>query len=116
MRRKIDRYKRNREFRKNPTRSRVFFPYTLPFVPDFRIGGYSPRKPEPPIDPGYDGDEDYEDDRVDRAVEAMQRGVEYYRAWRRAQQRSEISTQDLALGVLQALTPNRPRMLPYYRH
>ena len=36
MARKLTRYKVNRQYRKNPTRSRVFFPYILPFQPDFR--------------------------------------------------------------------------------
>lgn len=116
MRRKIDRYKRNREYRKNPTRSRVFFPYILPFLPDFRSGGASARKPEPPIDHGYEPDDDYGDsDYRDEALERMRDGVEAYRAWRRAQVRAQLDTQDLAEGVLQALTPNR-MLLPYYRH
>lgn len=37
MARKLTRYKLNRQFRKNPTRSRVFFPYILPFQADFRV-------------------------------------------------------------------------------
>lgn len=37
MARKYDRYGRNRQFRRNPTRSRKFFPYRLPFMNDFRI-------------------------------------------------------------------------------
>jgi len=37
MARKIDRYGRNRQFRRNPTRSPKFFPYPLPFQPDFRL-------------------------------------------------------------------------------
>jgi len=37
MARKYDRYGRNRQFRRNPTRSRKFFPYELPFAPDFRL-------------------------------------------------------------------------------
>ena len=37
MARKYDRYGRNRQFRRNPTRSRKFFPYQLPFQPDFRL-------------------------------------------------------------------------------
>lgn len=37
MARKYDRYGRNRQFRRNPTRSRKFFPYELPFQPDFRL-------------------------------------------------------------------------------
>jgi hypothetical protein len=37
MARKLTRYKVNRQFRKNPTRSRVFFPYRLPFMSDFRL-------------------------------------------------------------------------------
>lgn len=37
MARKYDRYGRNRQFRRNPTRSPKFFPYTLPFLPDFRL-------------------------------------------------------------------------------
>jgi len=37
MARKIDRYGRNRQFRRNPTRSPKFFPYQLPFQPDFRL-------------------------------------------------------------------------------
>jgi hypothetical protein len=37
MARKLTRYKVNRQFRKNPTRSRVFFPYRLPFQRDFRL-------------------------------------------------------------------------------
>lgn len=37
MARKFDRYGRNRQFRRNPTRSRKFFPYTLPFQHDFRL-------------------------------------------------------------------------------
>jgi len=39
MARKYDRYGRNRQFRRNPTRSRKFFPYQLPFIPDFRVLG-----------------------------------------------------------------------------
>jgi len=37
MARKYDRYGRNRQFRRNPTRSRKFFPNELPFLPDFRL-------------------------------------------------------------------------------
>lgn len=37
MARKYDRYGRNRQFRRNPTRSRKFFPYQLPFKNDFRL-------------------------------------------------------------------------------
>lgn len=37
MARKYDRYGRNRQFRRNPTRSRKFFPYQLPFQSDFRL-------------------------------------------------------------------------------
>jgi hypothetical protein len=37
MARKYDRYGRNRQFRRNPTRSRRFFPYRLPYQPDFRL-------------------------------------------------------------------------------
>ena len=37
MARKYDRYGRNRQFRRNPTRSRKFFPYRLPFQADFRL-------------------------------------------------------------------------------
>ena len=37
MARKYDRYGRNRQFRRNPTRSRKFFPYRLPFQNDFRL-------------------------------------------------------------------------------
>lgn len=37
MARKYDRYGRNRQFRRNPTRSRKFFPYELPFLNDFRL-------------------------------------------------------------------------------
>ena len=37
MARKYDRYGRNRQFRRNPTRSRKFFPNQLPFLPDFRL-------------------------------------------------------------------------------
>lgn len=37
MARKYDRYGRNRQFRRNPTRSRNFFPYQLPFKNDFRL-------------------------------------------------------------------------------
>lgn len=37
MARKLDRYGRNRQFRRNPTRSPKFFPYRLPFQPDFRL-------------------------------------------------------------------------------
>jgi hypothetical protein len=37
MARKFDRYGRNRQFRRNPTRSPKFFPYQLPFQNDFRI-------------------------------------------------------------------------------
>lgn len=37
MARKLTRYKVNRQYRKNPTRSRVFFPYMLPFQRDFRL-------------------------------------------------------------------------------
>lgn len=37
MARKYDRYGRNRQFRRNPTRSRKFFPYQLPYQPDFRL-------------------------------------------------------------------------------
>lgn len=36
MPRKYDRYGRNRQFRRNPTRSPKFFPYRLPFLVDFR--------------------------------------------------------------------------------
>lgn len=36
MPRKYDRYGRNRQFRRNPTRSPKFFPYRLPFLADFR--------------------------------------------------------------------------------
>ena len=35
MARKYDRYGRNRQFRRNPTRSRKFFPYRLPFQANF---------------------------------------------------------------------------------
>lgn len=35
MARKIDRYGRNRQFRRNPTRSFKFFPYMLPFQANF---------------------------------------------------------------------------------
>lgn len=37
MSRKYDRYGRNRQFRRNPTRSPKFFPYKLPFQADFRL-------------------------------------------------------------------------------
>lgn len=37
MARKLTRYKVNRQYRKNPTRSRVFFPYRLPFQRDYRL-------------------------------------------------------------------------------
>jgi len=37
MARKYDRYGRNRQFRRNPTRSRKFFPRELPFITDFRL-------------------------------------------------------------------------------
>jgi len=37
MARKYDRYGRNRQFRRNPTRSPKFFPYRLPFQQDFRL-------------------------------------------------------------------------------
>ena len=37
MARKFDRYGRNRQFRRNPTRNPKFFPYRLPFQSDFRI-------------------------------------------------------------------------------
>lgn len=37
MARKYDRYGRNRQFRRNPTRSRKFFPYQLPYKVDFRL-------------------------------------------------------------------------------
>jgi len=37
MARKYDRYGRNRQFRRNPTRSRRFYPYQLPFQADFRV-------------------------------------------------------------------------------
>ena len=37
MARKYDRYGRNRQFRRNPTRSRRFFPYRLPYQNDFRL-------------------------------------------------------------------------------
>jgi len=37
MARKYDRYGRNRQFRRNPTRSPKFFPYRLPFQSDFRF-------------------------------------------------------------------------------
>ena len=37
MARKYDRYGRNRQFRRNPTRSPKFFPYRLPYQNDFRI-------------------------------------------------------------------------------
>lgn len=37
MARKYDRYGRNRQFRRNPTRNPKFFPYQLPFLPDFRL-------------------------------------------------------------------------------
>lgn len=36
MARKYDRYGRNRQFRRNPTRNTKFFPYQLPFQSDFR--------------------------------------------------------------------------------
>jgi len=39
MARKYDRYGRNRQFRRNPTRNRRFFPYKLPFQADFRLNG-----------------------------------------------------------------------------
>lgn len=39
MARKYDRYGRNRQFRRNPTRSRRFFPYRIPFQADFRLNG-----------------------------------------------------------------------------
>jgi hypothetical protein len=117
MRPKLDRYKRNREYRKNPTRSRAFFPYILPFTPDFSSRR---RYIDPPIDAGYEADDDYadyNDDRVrrDEAVERMA-SLAQYRAWRLAQVRAQLDTQDLAMGVLQALTPNRPMALPYYLH
>lgn len=35
MARKYDRYGRNRQFRRNPTRSPKFFPYRLPFQANF---------------------------------------------------------------------------------
>lgn len=117
MRPKLDRYKRNREYRKNPTRSRVFFPYILPFTPDFSSRR---RYVDPPIDSGYEADDDYgdyDDARV-RRDEALERihDVEAYRMWRRAQVRARLDTEDLAMGVLQALTPNMPMALPYYPH
>ena len=37
MARKYDRYGRNRQFRRNPTRNPKFFPNELPFLPDFRL-------------------------------------------------------------------------------
>lgn len=37
MARKYDRYGRNRQFRRNPTRGRRFFPYRLPYQNDFRL-------------------------------------------------------------------------------
>lgn len=37
MARKYDRYGRNRQYRRNPTRSPKFFPYRLPFQNDFRL-------------------------------------------------------------------------------
>jgi predicted component of viral defense system (DUF524 family) len=37
MARKYDRYGRNRQFRRNPTRNPKFFPYELPFLPDFSL-------------------------------------------------------------------------------
>ena len=118
MRRKFDRYKRNRQRRVNPTRSRVFFPPILPFIPDFSSPRF--RKPAPPVDPGYDGDDDYDydyDNRRDEALDRMRDGVEAYRSWRRAQIRARyIDTQDLADGVLQALSANRPMALPYNLH
>ena len=117
MRPKLDRYKRNREYRKNPTRSRLFFPYILPFTADFSSRR---RYVDPPIESGNEPDDDYSDYddarvRRDEAIERMG-NVEAYRAWRRAQIRAELDTEDLAMGVLQALTPNRPMALPYYRH
>lgn len=44
MARKYDRYGRNRQFRRNPTRSRKFFPYELPFIRDFKLM-VTPNKP-----------------------------------------------------------------------
>jgi len=35
MARKYDRYGRNRQFRRNPLRTRKFFPYRLPFMSNF---------------------------------------------------------------------------------
>lgn len=37
MARKFDRYGRNRQFRRNPTRSRKFFPYRLPYQANFSV-------------------------------------------------------------------------------
>jgi hypothetical protein len=37
MARKYDRYGRNRQFRRNPTRGRKFFPNQLPFQDHFRL-------------------------------------------------------------------------------
>jgi len=37
MARKYDRYGRNRQFRRNPTRSRKFFPYQLPYQPGYKL-------------------------------------------------------------------------------
>lgn len=42
MTRKYDRYGRNRQYRRNPTRSRVFFPHQLPFQADFRLNPAPP--------------------------------------------------------------------------
>jgi len=44
MARKYDRYGHNRQYRLNPTRSRVFFPHMLPFQADFRVAS----KEKPP--------------------------------------------------------------------
>lgn len=35
MARKYDKYGRNRQFRRNPTRTRKFFPYRLPYIANF---------------------------------------------------------------------------------
>ena len=37
MARKYDRYGRNRQFRRNPTRTRKFFPYRIPYQANFSV-------------------------------------------------------------------------------
>lgn len=70
MARKYDRYGRNRQFRRNPTQSRKFFPYLLPFQNDFRLNPDD--KPDVLLQPPMKFKDKRDRDIVDEYIQSLE--------------------------------------------